>query len=176
MTYDQHWSTCSYSGSVAQYSWTEDKLQATLEEVPSSKLLLGLPFYTRGWKEELDSNGSTKAAQYKVFSMKDAKTEVKTNNADVSWDNESGQFYAQFSKDNAIHKIWLEDDTSINLKSSLVHKYNLAGVAIWEKTYATPDIWKVLTKNLQNTQSYEAWIKNNKELYSRLNTYLLCKR
>ena len=176
MTYDQHWSTCSYSGSVAQYSWVEDKLQATLKKVPSTKLLLGLPFYTRGWKEDIDSSGSTKATQYKVFSMKGAKTEVKINNAEVRWANESGQFYAQFSKDNSIYKIWLEDNDSINLKSSLVYKYNLAGVAIWEKTYATPDVWEVLKKNLHKTRSYAGWIKDNTELYSRQNTYFLSKR
>ena len=176
MTYDQHWSNCPYSGSVAQYSWVEDKLQATLEEVPSTKLLLGLPFYTRGWREELDSSGSTKVTQYKVFSMDGAKSEVKINNANVRWDDESGQLYAQYIKDNAIYKIWLENEDSINLKSSLVQKYNLAGVAIWEKSYAKPEVWKVLIKNLQKNQSYADWIKYNKVLYGRLKNFNLCKR
>ena len=176
MTYDQHWNNCPYSGSVAQYSWVEDKLQRTLEEVPSEKLLLGIPFYTRGWKEEIDVNGSTKITQYGVFTMEAARAEVKANNASVRWDNESGQYYAQYSKDNAIYKIWLEDENSVNLKSSLVHKYNLAGVAIWQKVYGKPEAWNVLTTNLQKFGSYEEWIEGNKALYSRLNRFYLSKR
>jgi len=176
MTYDQHWNNCPYSGSVAQYSWVEDKLQATLEEVPPEKLLLGIPFYTRGWKEELDVNGSTKITQYGVFTMEAARAEVKANNASVRWDNESGQYYAEYSKDNAVYKIWLEDENSVNLKSSLVHKYNLAGVAIWQKVYGKPEAWNVLKTNLQKYRSYEEWIKGNKALYSRLNRFYLSKR
>lgn len=176
MTYDQHWSNCPYSGSVAQYSWVEDKLQATLEEVPSEKLLLGIPFYTRGWKEELDDSGSTKVTQYAVFSMQEARREAHANNADIVWDDQSGQYYAQFSKNNAVYKIWLENEESVNLKSSLVQKYNLAGAAIWEKSYAEPTAWNVLKKNLQENKSYEEWKKKNKALYGRLNKFYLCER
>ncbi|MGE5330003.1 MAG: glycosyl hydrolase family 18 protein [Deltaproteobacteria bacterium] len=176
MTYDQHWSNCPYSGSVAQYSWVEDKLQAALEEVPSSKLLLGIPFYARGWREEADSSGAIKVTQYKVFSMNGAVNEVKTNNAKVRWDDESGQLYAEYNKDNAVHKIWLENEDSINLKSSLVQKYNLAGVAIWEKSYAKPEVWGVLKKNLQQEKSYATWIKNNKALYAKIKELYLCKQ
>lgn len=176
MTYDQHWSNCPYSGSVAQYSWVEDKLKATLCEVPANKLLLGIPFYTRGWKEELDNNGSTKTTQYSVFSMRAAKAEIKSNNAALKWDYESGQFYAQFKKDKATYKIWLEDDNSINLKSSLIQKYNLAGAAVWEKNYGTSSAWRVLKNSLQKNQNYEDWIKSNRELYSRLDTFYLSRR
>ncbi|MGE5473805.1 MAG: glycosyl hydrolase family 18 protein [Ignavibacteriales bacterium] len=175
MTYDQHWSNCPYSGSVAQYTWVEDKLKKTLAEVPSEKLLLGIPFYTRGWKEELDSNGLTKVTQYKVFSMSGARSEVKVNNADIEWDDESGQLYAQYTKNNAIYKIWLENDASVNLKSSLVHKYNLAGVAIWEKSFADENVWKVLKRNLYQNKSYADWIKYNKKMYKRMKSTLYCK-
>lgn len=176
MTYDQHWSNCPYSGSVAQYSWVENKLQAALEVVPPEKLLLGLPFYTRGWREDLDKNGSTKVTQYGVFSMNGAKDEVKNNKANVRWDSESGQLYAQYVKDNAIYKIWMENEDSINLKSSLVQKYNLAGVAIWEKSYAKPEVWRVLKQNLHRSKNYAEWIKYNKVLYGRIKNFKLCKR
>ena len=49
MTYDQHWPA---PGSSAELQWVEDRLMATLEEVPPDKLLLGIPLYTRLWAEE----------------------------------------------------------------------------------------------------------------------------
>jgi len=41
-------------------------------------------------------------------------------------DEESGQFYAEYTKDNTNYRLWLEDANSINLRTSLVHKYRLA--------------------------------------------------
>ncbi|MCG8499283.1 MAG: glycoside hydrolase, partial [Firmicutes bacterium] len=63
--------------------------------------------------------------------------------------------------ENATYKIWVEDARSINLKSSLVHKYNLAGTAAWRRGFETEDIWQVLTKNLKEKQNYTQWAKAN---------------
>jgi spore germination protein YaaH len=177
MTYDQHWSNCPYSGSVAQYSWVEEKLQRTLDDVPASKLLLGIPFYIRGFKEEFNPDGTKKVTQYAVFTIDSARAEVKSNHADLRWDNESGQYYAEYSKNNATYKLWLEDAKSINLKSSLVQKYNLAGVAAWEKGYENPEVWKVIKSNIKDKKSYTQWANANKTLYSQLiNSHYVSQR
>ncbi|MDF2522813.1 MAG: glycoside hydrolase [Clostridiales bacterium] len=162
MTYDQHYSTSPKSGSVAQIVWVEKNLQKVLEMVPKEKLLLGLPFYTRLWKEELDKDGKLKVTN-QVLAMDAAKKMVKDNNAPVKWDEESGQFYAEFKKDNLNYKVWLEDENSINLKSSLAQKYNLAGAAAWRRSDETAEVWKVLNKNLKGVKSYQAWVDENKE-------------
>lgn len=157
MTYDQHWSSSPESGSVAQYTWVEKKLQQTLKEVPPGKLLLGIPFYTREWKE---INGKL-VDKPTVLSMDEAKRRVESNNAKVRWDQESGQFYAEYSKDGATFKIWIEDEKSINLKSSLAHKYNLAGVASWRKGFESKGVWAVMNTNLKKNINYLEWAQNN---------------
>lgn len=163
MTYDQHWSNCPEAGSVAQFAWVEKYVRKTLEEVPADKLLVGLPFYTRLWKEEALEDGKIKVTNPspKVLTMDQAKKLVMENNAEVQWDETSGQFYTEYSKDGGKYRIWLEDANSINLKSSLVLKYKLAGVASWKRTDETPDIWKVLDENLKQLDSYEAWLNKN---------------
>lgn len=163
MTYDQHWRTSPKAGSVAQLSWVERKLKRTLEMVPANKLLLGLPFYIRLWEEKPDENGNIKVSNPRVLSMEEARKMIHENNAEVSWDVESGQFYAEFRKGNSIYKIWLEDENSINLKSSLVHKYKLAGAAAWRRGSEVEEVWKVLNNNLKNINSYREW----KEMNSR---------
>lgn len=48
MAYDEHASGSSQAGSVGSYAWVEDGIKNILAEgVPSSKLVLGVPFYLR---------------------------------------------------------------------------------------------------------------------------------
>jgi spore germination protein YaaH len=158
MAYDQHWATSPLAGSVAQQVWVEDSVKKILQYVPKEKLLLGLPYYTRVWIEESGKNLKSAA-----LSMEKAKDLIKENNAEVKWDEESGQFYAQYNKKGINNKIWLENEESINLKSSLIHKYELAGAAGWRKDFEISPVWKVLNKNLKVLNSYEAWLSQNKE-------------
>lgn len=166
MTYDQHWGTSPVAGSVSQVSWVEKNIVKVLKEVPREKLLLGLPFYTRLWQEEAGEDGKIKVSNPKVLSMEASRKMVQENNAPVTWDKESGQFYTEFKKDNKTYKIWLEDENSINLKSALVHKYKLAGTAAWRRSDEVPEVWDVLNENLKVVSSYQEWkSKNEKKVY-----------
>lgn len=65
------------------------------------------------------------------------------------WDKESGQFYGEVDKEGENYKIWLEDENSIKLKTSLVNKYDLAGVASWRKGYEKEEIWETISNNIR---------------------------
>lgn len=158
MAYDQNGDWSKQSGSVAQLNWVEKGLREVLEQVPREKMILGLPFYTRLWEEE-----KGRVVDSSPVSMQTAQRLVRENNARVTWDNTSGQYFAVYTKGNKTYKIWLEDVRSINLKSSLVHKYKLAGAAGWRRGYETADIWSILDRNLNLYVSYEEWASNNKE-------------
>lgn len=162
MTYDQHWSTSPESGSVAQVTWVEQNVKKVVSMIPGEKLLLGLPFYTRLWKEEKGADGKVKVSNPKALSMQDAKKLVKENNARVVWDETSGQFYSEYKSGDATYKIWLEDENSINLKSALVQKYRLAGAAAWRRSDAMPEVWNVLDRNLKSIDNYQDWLAINK--------------
>ncbi len=163
MSYDQHWRTSPVAGSVAQITWAEQRVRGVIEneKVPVEKLLLGIPFYTRLWTETTDETGK-KSLSSKALSMEGARNTIKENNVKVQWEEESGQFYGQYQKDNTLNKIWLEDANSINLRTSLVYKYNLAGTCAWSSNFATSDIWGVLKKNLKEIGNYQEWINQNK--------------
>lgn len=167
MTYDQHWKGSKTAGSVAQITWVENVLQKYLEDIPKSKLLLGLPFYTRLWKEEKNADGTINLSS-QAISMKAAKEFISQNNIKPVWQKESGQFYAQIEKDGALYKLWLEDENSINLRCSLVHKYSLAGCASWSRNFAEPVIWDVLKDNMKNIENYNKWQEVNANKYVEL--------
>ncbi len=161
MTYDQHWASSPVAGSVAELGWVEKNVQKMLELVPREKLLLGLPFYVRVWKEEKNENGKVVVTSPGAVTMERAEELVKENDASVRWDSKSSQYYAWYKKDDAVYKIWLEDFNSINLKSALVHKYKLAGTASWSKTFETEEVWSVLNQNLKQYDNYQEWAVAN---------------
>ncbi len=93
MAYDQHWRTSPTAGSVAQVTWVEQNLKTVLNSVPSKKLVLGIPFYTRLWEEKKGEDGQISVSS-KALTMKRAQEIIKEKKAKTVWDHESGQYYA----------------------------------------------------------------------------------
>ncbi|MDI3534680.1 MAG: hypothetical protein PWQ82_1045 [Thermosediminibacterales bacterium] len=149
MAYDEHWATSPVSGPVASIGWVEKGIQSLLEEVESTKVLLGLPFYTREWEETPANDKSNLKVTSKALSMSDAKKKIKENKADMVWSSDSGTYFAVYKKGDKTYKIWLEDEKSIELKASLVEKYNLAGTAAWRLGLEEKEVWDVLYKKLK---------------------------
>jgi len=165
MTYDEYWSTSPVAGPVAEIGWVERNLQNVIESVPKEKLLLGIPFYTREWEEKSDDGGGLKlVGPAKTLNMDSVRKIIEENNAIVKWDSLSGQYFTEFKKNDSTYEIWIENSSSINLKSSLVQKYSLAGACSWRKDFETSDIWDVLNNNLKLLNNYDEWLNENKEV------------
>ncbi len=160
MAYDQHWAASPVAGSVAQISWVEAKLKRTLQMVPREKLMLGLPFYIRVWTEKTSADGRIEVSS-KAYSMGYVERLIQEKKLSVEWDEVSGQYYTEYEEDDAVVKIWVEDEKSINLKSALAHKYKLAGTAAWSRGLEKEGIWSVLEENLKNTDNYFEWKDKN---------------
>ncbi len=149
MAYDQHWVGSPVSGSVAQLSWVEAEAKRVMDQVPKEKLVLGIPFYTRLWKEVYAPGSSKPTVTSKAISMEAAEQTIIDNKAKKVWDSVSGQYYATYQKDGATYKIWLEDERSIELKTKLVPKYSFAGVAAWRLGFEKASIWDTIDKALK---------------------------
>ncbi len=138
MAYDQHWAASPVAGSVAEYWWVENSVTRLLEQVPPEKLVIGMPFYSRVW--DVDDSGVSSQA----LTMKTALEFIEKNGIETTWDEKSKQFFGEFEADDVTRKIWLEDENSLMYKVSLVHKYNLAGIATWRKGFEIPSVWESL--------------------------------
>lgn len=144
MAYDQYGISATEAGTTAGYNWVENSLKKFIdrEEIDSDKIILGIPFYTRLWEEV---NGK---ATSKIVNMKSINS-VIPNDVEKQWNEELKQYYIEYIKDGKTYKMWIEDETSIKCKVSLVNQYNLAGVASWEKDRETNNIWKVIQEELK---------------------------
>ena len=50
MGYDEHYSGSTQAGSVASYDYVKAGIENTIKDVPASKVINAVPFYTRLWK------------------------------------------------------------------------------------------------------------------------------
>lgn len=144
MAYDQYGSVSSKPGTTAGYNWIETNLNKFIntEEINSSKIILGVPLYTRMWA---DRNGKITS---KVVDMNEID-EMLPNDIERKWDDTLKQYYVEYTDDEGTKRyMWIEDEKSIQEKISLVSKYNLGGVASWEKDRETENIWKIIKEEL----------------------------
>ncbi|NGQ97357.1 SH3 domain-containing protein [Brevibacillus sp. SYP-B805] len=153
MTYDEYWASSPVAGSVASLPWTEKGLQGVLEEVPAKKLLLGVPFYTRLWKEVKQPDGTVKVTS-KAYSMKGAEDWIRERNLTPQLDAKTGQMFVSYvdPSDGATYKMWLEDQHSMAKRMELVKKYNLAGVAAWRRGFEKEEIWTTIGESLSRKE------------------------
>ncbi len=147
MGYDEHWATSPESGSVASIGFVENGIVNTLNEVPKEKVILGLPYYTRRWREE-EKDGSIQVSS-KAYGMSKAKEILDDNGAEIVWLDDVKQYYGEYKGEAITYKIWLEEEKSIEEKVKLMEKYELAGVAGWKIGLEKPEVWGVLKKYLR---------------------------
>ncbi|MBP1157108.1 MULTISPECIES: glycosyl hydrolase family 18 protein [unclassified Paenibacillus] len=152
MAYDEHWASSPKAGSVASLPWVERSIIGLLEEdeIPPSKLILGIPFYTREWTEEV-KDGQTNVSSRAVF-MDRPQRVIKEKNLTPVFSEETGQNYIEYEEDGKLKKIWIEDETSVKTRIALVNKYNLGGVASWRRGFENPQVWGWIHSVLETKQ------------------------
>ena len=143
MAYDQNGVSSPKEGTTAGYNWVEANINKFLgqEDVDAEKIILGIPFYTRLWKEKDGKISSSTVDINKV-------DKVLPSDVTRNWDDDLKQDYVEYEEDGATYKMWIEDEKSIKEKVKLCNKYNLAGVAFWEKDREPDDIWKMINEEL----------------------------
>lgn len=144
MAYDEHHSKSEEAGSVASIGFLQKAIDDMLLQVPKEKLIMGIPFYSRLWKEYTELGNPVLASE--AVSMISAEKTLEANNATKSWDESTGQYYAEYEKEGAKYKIWLEEEESIEAKMKLIFEADLAGVASWRLGFEKPSVWNVIQK------------------------------
>ncbi len=146
MAYDEHYAG-SEPGSVASIGWVKEGIENTLKEVPAEQIILGMPFYARVWSLTPSSDDST---DYNIScysaSMGEQKNLINVHGVTPVWSDETGQYYAEYTKNNSIYKIWMEDATSIEQKLKLMDSFQLAGGAFWKVGLEQSSVWNTIIK------------------------------
>lgn len=146
MGYDEHYAGSEEAGTVASLSFEEEGIQNTLQEVAAEKVVSGIPFYTRLWCTTTNEDGTTTVTS-EAMGMNQAKQTLENNQVEASWDETTGQNYAQFNGESGeLYQIWLEDTESLTRKLELIKNYDLGGVAEWKLGLEDDSVWDLIAK------------------------------
>lgn len=142
MAYDEHYAGSPVPGSVSSLSWVERGIEATMSVVPAEKLVVGLPMYTRLWKEQIAADGAYNLYS-EALSMNAALNLVRQNGAELIWDETTGQYFASWQGGNTTYRIWLEEERSMGVKLDKAAEYEgLGGVAFWKLGLERAEVWE----------------------------------
>jgi spore germination protein YaaH len=158
MAYDESYSG-GPEGPVASYGWVERSIQYALNQgVPPEKVVLGIPFYGRYWKEG-DPTGGIGISNVRVDEMlakyggtvvfdqtsKSPKATITIKEGDPTTVIAGRTLIA------GTYHMWYENNESIKSKLELIHKYNIKGTGSWSLGQESASIW----------QNYRAWMSHD---------------
>lgn len=161
MGYDEHWAGCGKAGSVASLPYVKQGIIDTLSEVPASRVINAIPFYTRIWYEDTLENAPEGSiivedkinGDYALSSvakgMGSAKKMLNDNKANIRWLEDIGQYYGEYYTDNRLVRIWLEDKKSLDAKLSVMKENKLAGVACWKLGLESDEAWDAIKEYMK---------------------------
>ena len=138
MGYDEHYAG-GEAGPVSSISFVDNGIKDTLEVVPKEKVINAIPFYTRLWTTDGESQTS------QVFDMEEEEVWISENQLEPEWREDLGLYYAQRQGENGLEQLWMEEERSIGEKMDLIRQYELAGVACWKLGFEKPEIWKIVS-------------------------------
>ena len=149
MTYDEFWASSPVSGPVASYDWMLKHMTELTEVVSSDKLVLGIPLYTRVWREypreDIANQYRTKSS---AIGMASQNALIEKYELKPIWDETDRLYYATFFEEDAQVKMWIENAETISAKLDIVNNLNLKGAATWRRGFETEDIWPIFDKIL----------------------------
>ena len=109
---------------VAPLNQVEKVLDYAVTEIPSEKILMGIPNYGYDWSlPYVKGNKAASLGNEEAISLANAK------DATIEFDKTAKTPYFYYDDDS--HVVWFEDARSIYAKLGLVNKYNLGGVSYW---------------------------------------------
>ena len=144
MAYDQYGTSSKEAGTTAGANWIEVALEKFVnrEEIEPSKIILGMPFYTRLWTETESETTS------KVIWMKSINNNIPSNVQKI-WNEDLKQYYIEYNQSGKTYKMWIEDEESIKAKFALMKKYKLGGAAYWQKDFENSTMWDVIAQEIK---------------------------
>lgn len=103
MAYDETWASSTQAGPVASYPWVRRNVEALKKEVPSHKIILGVPYYMRIWTSRIAVNAKGDVVisntKSRTLPMEEAES-IKSDYEDsVVWNKDLKVNYVAYGND-----------------------------------------------------------------------------
>ena len=147
MGYDETLPSSETPGPVASLNFVRKGITDTLNVVDKSKVINGIPFYSRVWCTTPDGTVSAFAC-----GMSEALGYLTDHGVTPQFLEDIGLNYGSYTsdKDGNFYEIWLQDATAVEEEMKLIREFDLAGVAEWKIGFESgTDIWNTISSYLQ---------------------------
>ena len=128
------------SGDIIEHDIIKNIAEIT-KQIPSNKILLGIPFYGYEWDTVDTTKYSPSLARGSLASLERIQQMIDNKTLELIWDRNSLTPYGVASESGQISQIYIENETSIRLKLEFVKSANLGGIAIWALGYEGNSSW-----------------------------------
>lgn len=141
MAYDEHYNG-SEAGSTASLPFVENGIANTIAQgVPADRIICAVPFYSRIW------HGDGSSVSSETISMPNMQAYIAEHELTPIWEDDIAQNYVEYTdEEGTLHRIWVEDASSLQAKIDVIRNYSLAGVAGWKLGMETSDVWSILAE------------------------------
>ena len=111
---------------VAPLNMVKKVLDYAVQEIPTRKILLGIPNYGYDWTLPFRKGTAARA----LTNLR-AVTLAGEVGAEIRFDPEAKAPFFRYAKEGRQHEVWFEDARSLQAKLDLAEEYDLAGVSFW---------------------------------------------
>jgi spore germination protein YaaH len=132
MAYDEHWST-SAAGPIASLAWCKRIADYSLKVIGKEKLIMGLPFYGRGWGRPNHSQAYVYTGIERIMKENNVKS-TRRENGIPAFD-----YNAQVSV-----KVYYEDEYSLSARMEMYRTMGVTAIGFWRLGQETPAVWPLL--------------------------------
>lgn len=145
MTYDQH-TEGTTPGPNAAYPWVISAVEYTLHFIPANKVSLGIPTYSNYWYTGTSSGSYTGRIFVNMdeLSYREVESILNKNHVQLQWNATDKVNYAIFVHHWLNDYLYVEDAQSFAAKLSIVKKYHLRGISVFDIGNEDPSIWNLL--------------------------------
>ncbi len=124
---------------VAPETEVRKVISYAVTEIPSAKILMGMPNYGYDWT--LPYKSGTPA---RILSINNAVNLANEVGADIQFSNTSKAPFFEYTKNGTNHIVWFENARSTAARLQIVKDYNLGGVSYWTINQFFAQNWRVL--------------------------------
>lgn len=114
-------------------------LEYAVTEMPSEKILVGMPNYGYDWT--LPYMRGTPARSVGLIEATDLALRF---GSEIRFDEASQTPYFNYTENGVRHVVWFDDPRSIQTKLGLINEFNLAGVSYWTVNRCYVPNWLIL--------------------------------
>ena len=132
MAYDEHWAT-SRPGAVASINWCQRVMSYALSVIPDEKLVMGLPFYGRGWNTD-DTAGAYRFPSIEKLQTNNKISEIVRENAIPSFEITKQVTY----------KFYYDDLYSLVFRMDMYKDKGVKNLAFWRLGQEETEVWNYI--------------------------------